>query len=658
MSWLISLVIAGALFTNGNVPITQVQNVQNNQSYIVQDETERTAQTYPFSQNGRIEISNVNGSITIETWDNPQIKFESVKIADSRERLADLEVKIDASQDSFRVEADYGRNRGKDAYNWKNGKLVANFRLTVPRTAVLDEIETVNGSVTITNAANLTKASTVNGSVKAMNLRGNAELSTVNGTVEAEFDQLQAGSMISLSTVNGRANLIIPSDANATVRAESVNGEITNDFGLPVRKGKYVGRNLYGKIGSGDIKIKLESVNGGLAVKRKSDGKNQNPAIDLLPAKSADDDDSEFDFNFDDDFSASMRESRREIEKSQREIEKARRETEKSVRVSKIDAEKLAKINVEIAEAMRIDIEKIKPEIAKISEEALKEAVKAIELAEINININSATRRANEIKARVADERFPWRSPFLEEKSGSYQVKGTPSVKIETVNCKVSVRGWDKPEVKYSMSKVASNIAQQSVEFTTTQKDSGNIELKAINQNESGRRGVSNTASTMIYLEVFVPKKSNLKIVTNDEVRLEGVSGDIDLQGGDQGINIRDTSGKLTLKTEDGIVRIIGFSGELDTRMADGEMFLEGDFQKINANVGDGTIYLTVSEQTNANITANTDSVEGDGITLVPETSVNEKSRWRIGKGGKDYNFNLEDGNLIIRNRSDLNASL
>ncbi len=656
MSWLISLFLAGAIFTNGNVPVTQVYDDQNSQSFNQRDETERIDQTYPFSPTGRIEVSNINGSITIETWDNPQIKFEAVKTADSRERLADLEIKIDAKQDSFRVETDYGRRNNTDRVRWeRGGKLEVSLRLTVPRTAVLDEIQTVNGSVSITNSTNFTRASAVNGSVKGVNLRGNANLSTVNGTVEANFDQIETGSMISLSTVNGRVNLIIPSDANATVRAESLNGEITNDFGLPVRKGKYVGRDLYGKIGSGEAKIKLDSVNGGLSVRRKDDGKNQNPATDLLPKKS-DDDDDDFNFDFDNDFEAAMRNSRREIERSQRDIAKTRRDMEKNVKASTIDAEKLAGVNVEIAEAMKIEVGKIAPEIAKISEESLKQAVAAIDLAEVQVKLNAA-RRNLEFKAKVADERFPWRSPFLEEKSGSYQVKGTPTVRIETSNCSLSVRGWDKPEVKYSMSKVAPNVARQPIELTASQKNAGNVEIKVINTNESGNNVRSNPDSMRVHLEVFVPKKSNLKIVTSDEVRLEGVSGDIDLQGGDQPINIRDTSGKLNLKAEDAMVRVIGFSGELISNLADGDMFLEGNFQKITANAVDGTIVLTLPDQTNANITANTESIEGDGIDLIREENpASEKIRWRIGKGGKNFNFNLADGNVIIRSQNDLSA--
>src|SRR5262249_1472195 len=116
-------------------------------------------------------------------------------------------------------------------------------------------------------------------------------LSTVNGEVTADYDQLEAGTKISLNTVNGKVGLIIPSDSNATVKADSLNGDITNDFGLPVRKGKYVGRDLYGKLGSGEVAIKLDSVNGGLSIKRRNDGRQLSPVTNLLSPKGSDDED-------------------------------------------------------------------------------------------------------------------------------------------------------------------------------------------------------------------------------------------------------------------------------------------------------------------------------------------------------------------------------
>ena len=113
----------------------------------------------------------------------------------------------------------------------------------------------------------------------------------MNGEVISDFDTLETGTKVSLSTVNGRVSLTLPSDVNATLKAESLNGNISNGYGLPVRKGKYVGRDLYGRVGSGDVQVRLESVNGDLSISRKSDGRNVNPAVDMLPQKGRDDED-------------------------------------------------------------------------------------------------------------------------------------------------------------------------------------------------------------------------------------------------------------------------------------------------------------------------------------------------------------------------------
>ncbi len=229
------------------------------------DETERFEQTYSFDSNGRIEIGNINGSITIEAWDNPQIKLEYSKIADDRERLADVDVKIEAGKDSFRVKTDYVKQKD----GWNKGKLYVEFRLTVPRTAVLDNIRSVNGDLNISDMTNRVEASAVNGNVLAKNLSGALKISTVNGTVNAELAQMKAGSEVNLSTVNGTVNLYLPSFIDAVFTGSTVNGSIKTDLGLTVTKRKYgSGSSLSGTLGSGSSNVKLSSVNGTIAIKQ------------------------------------------------------------------------------------------------------------------------------------------------------------------------------------------------------------------------------------------------------------------------------------------------------------------------------------------------------------------------------------------------------
>ena len=622
MSWLYSIVFAGLLFSSNGVN-TANTNINNAvqvppAAAAAQDETEKFEQTYPLSANGRVSVSNVNGSIVVEAWDRNEVHLEATKIADSKEALADVEIRVDAKPDSISVEANYDTWKRNGDRNWKNNrKLEVQFRLQVPRTAVLNEIETVNGSVTLGNFVNTTKVSAVNGNVTATNLRGAANLSTVNGEVVADFDRLETGSRITLSTVNGRVDLVIPSDANATIKADSLNGNITNDFGLPVKKGQYVGRDLYGRVGTGEVSIKLDSVNGALAVRRKNDGKSPNPAVNLLQLKKAGDED------WDDD---------NDKERGAADKEKINREVARTVRQSqRATAE-------QIKEAQKA-IVKVKPEIDK---EAFKE------LSKIKID---ADKLKAEIGDEIADQQAAfsvfrdanWPGPVIEKKRNSFPVKGTPKVTIQAKGCGVRVRGWDKPEVQYVVTEIARRRDREPVTVSESNKDS-NITLNVTNPNDDSRPFGAFGDEERVRIDVFVPRKSNLKIVTDGEIRLDGVSGDIDLKGEDEAINVRDADGQLKLTAADGQVRVIGFKGDLNSQTADGDVFLEGDFQKLTAKAGDGTVFLTVSENTSASIVSNTD-VEGEGVNVTKASD----NLWRIGQGGTKYNFDFADGKLVVR---------
>ncbi len=633
MSWLYSIVIAGLMLSNDGLLTDNKQHLDtdtNVRQIIKLDETERFEQTYSLNPNGRVSVSNVNGSITIEAWDNPQVKLEAVKIGDSKESLDEVEIKVDAKADSFSVEADYLNLRREGEKGWKNArKLEVQFRLMVPRTAFLDQIETVNGSVTVSNFTNYTKVSAVNGNVNATNLRGTANMETVNGTVEADFDRLESGSKISLETVNGRVNLIIPSDSNATMRADTVNGSIKNDFGLPVRKGEYVGKDLYGRIGNGDVQIKLSSVNGGLSIARKNDGKNPSQPTNLLKDKDKDRDE-----DWDDEGFAApvppvppappVPPTRINTAKMNREISRAIKESQKEVEAAMKEAAK--------------EMENLDPELAELSESI------ALNSEQMKNNLKLAETARKDALARLSEINFASAAPRIEKKSETFTVKGTPKVTINAKDCNVSVRGWDKSEVQYIIKKYSRGSRNQSnIESKAIQNDS---EVKITVENRRIEPQMENyyEGENSVSIEVFVPKKSNLKIVSGGEIRLENISGEIDLNGVDEAINIRDVDGKLVLVAADARVRIIGFRGELNARTVDGDVYLEGDFSKISAKSTDGNYILTLPETTNASFSSNTE-IESEGFKLVKDG----EQIWRAGKGGENFNFHFSDGKLIVR---------
>ena len=611
MSWLISLLIAGAMFSSENKLHFQANNYTEtkNVSVVKAEETERFEQTYPLTANGRVSLSNVNGSITIEGWDKSEVKLEYVKTAEMKERLADVQVKIDAQSNSLSIEADYNsrQNRGNGNSGNRNNGVSVEFHLMVPRNAVLNEIETVNGSVNLSNTTNLAKVSTVNGEVKASNLRGTAELSTVNGTVTADFEQLDNTSRISLETVNGRAFLTLPSDTNATVRAETTNGQIMNDFGLPVRRQRYGGNNsLYGKIGTGNVKIKLESVNGELSLRRRQDGKTSNPVTNLLESKSDDDD-------FDDAINESVNNALR----------------------------KASRVKVEIPE-VNIEVEKA---MAEAQKEIAKEKIN-INSAEMQKTIRNAMKQQKEAMESMRDAGWFGGAPSVERKSESFAVKGIPKVTINAKDCAVFVRGWEKPEVQYTVTQISRNNNRLPVQFKADHSDS---EVNIVIDEKNLPPGNDWDGSMRLRVEVFVPRKSDLKIITDHAVRLENISGKLDVQGGDESVDVRDSGGDLNIAAADGKVRVIGFQGTVDAKTGDGLISLEGNFQKLSARTADGTIILTLPENANATIESNNKDINAEGIALVRQNDGNAASRWKLGNGGETYSLFTADGKIFVR---------
>lgn len=630
MSWLVTLLLASSVFTNSSVA-----NFNLNRSYengnvkktIVLDETERFEQTYPLNANGKVSVSNVNGSITVEAWDRNEVKLEVTKIADSKETLQDIEIRIDSRADYFEAETDYGRwNRnGNGNKNWNNSrKLEVEFRLSVPRGAVLDEIETVNGSVTVSNFTNYTEISAVNGSVRATNLRGTAKLSTVNGTTYADFERLQSSDKIDLSTVNGEVNLTLPSDINATVKADTVNGSIKNDFGLPVRKGKYVGKDLYGKIGSGETNIKLNSVNGGLSINRKNDGRNQNPAVNLLPQKGQDDD-------WDDDDDDSMINT-----------QKMNRDIARSMKQAQVDIDKSqAEIAKAVAESQK-EIAKIQPVIDESVERAIEDSTKALNEVmneEMQSKLRLKLEKDREKLARLRNVNFNLGSPNIINKTQTFDVKGKPKIKIEAGACDITVRGWDEPKVKYEFTNISRNRTEKAAEIVTDNSNSS-VNIKIISPDADDFP----MGSRLMRLEIFVPKKSDLKILTDGEIRLENVTGEIDLKSGESSINVRDSDGKLVLNSDEGKIRVVGFKGELQAIAEEGDIYLEGFFDKISANAGEGNIFLALPDDANAMLLTS-GAINFENMQALKESD----TKWRIGSGSNNYSFIMPEGVLTVR---------
>ena len=242
--------------------------------------SEEFHQTYALTPDGRIELDNINGPVHISSWDQNQVKVDAVKYADTKERLDEAKIEIDARNDSISIRTKYPDHN--QSWNWgsHNNPASVEYTLTVPRTARLDEIKLINGSLDVTGMSGEVNASCINGRLEAHDLSGRARLSTINGRLDARFGQLASNS-VELNSVNGSVELTIPSDSKAELEADTVSGGINNDFGLHVNHHNFVGHDLRGELGSGGAHISLKNVNGRIEIRHAQDGRAMSPVKDL-----------------------------------------------------------------------------------------------------------------------------------------------------------------------------------------------------------------------------------------------------------------------------------------------------------------------------------------------------------------------------------------
>ncbi len=225
------------------------------------DVRDEIVKSYNVSERAEFRLENINGEVEINGWDKNEIKITATITADNQEARDRITIDFKENGRGVSVETHY-----KKSSSWKNNNSGSvDYLVMVPQQAKLAAIELVNGSLSIENVSGEMKIDLVNGSIVAKGLMNDSDINSVNGSIEVSYQGISENLKdISIDTVNGRIELNVPAEINANVDIETMHGSIRNDFGLSADKNMFSGRNLHGTIGSGDIRISIESVNGGI----------------------------------------------------------------------------------------------------------------------------------------------------------------------------------------------------------------------------------------------------------------------------------------------------------------------------------------------------------------------------------------------------------
>src|SRR5215213_7959698 len=572
-------------------------------------------QTYPLSQTGRISLENINGGVQIKVWDQAAVQVDAIKKAYRKERLNEARIEVNATEENIRIKTEYpheNQNFRGDERRYENPATVE-YSLTVPRKAILESIEMVNGSIDIDGVEGNVKATSINGSVSARGLVSEVRLSTINGSLTATFTQLEETKPISLGSINGSVTLVIPSNANASIRAGTVHGGISSDFGLKVKHGEYVGHSLDGQLGNGGPRIKLANVNGGIKITHAQDGLPLSPAAQLQGQ-------------------AAIREGERVVE------------VDVGQAVADAEAAHAARVRVETARAAR----EAQREAQRQVDQAMRNAQREIEMAQRQVERERTRAERVEVRSKVIARGGSggYNSERVTAKeTKTFSVGSAPRITLSTFDGQVTVHGWDKPEVTYTATKGAADEETLKQISIQSQQQGDVISISTVNTEDVNGR---------VNFDVYVPRQSTLHVSSGDgALNLDGVTGQITLRSGDGPIEVANGGGQLQVNTGDGVIRVIKFDGQVDARTGDGAIALDGNFNSLSARTGDGTISLSVPAGSSFTIETNApDEISNEGFVVAEDITPSPRvKRWKIGNGGKVFVLKTGEGKILLRPR-------
>ncbi len=240
-----------------------------------------TVRTSDFEWHGRmsagqtLEVKGVNGSVRAVASSGSEARVTASKHS-RRDDPESVQIKVIEHAGGVTICAVYPTPRnarhenecapGDEGHmNTQNNDVAVDFEVEVPA-GVRYEPTTVNGDLSATDLRSDVMARTVNGGID-LSTSGLAEAVTVNGSIEASLGRADWKNTATFKTVNGAITLYLPETVNAEVRARTVNGDISTDYPLTV-KGRFGPRSVNGTLGEGGPMLELETVNGGIALRR------------------------------------------------------------------------------------------------------------------------------------------------------------------------------------------------------------------------------------------------------------------------------------------------------------------------------------------------------------------------------------------------------
>lgn len=239
-------------------------------SLAVDQDIKEVRKTVPLDRDGRVAINTYKGSVSVRSWDNPQVEIYARVEPDGsgsrwKEKIEDTEIRIDVSAGSVRIESDYEKVKRRSSRFWDlfDGTLpLVHYTVKMPRSARLS-IKDYKSKTAVADLRSEVEIDTYKGTVALWGLDGALSLKTYKGDARVQFVNLAGRSRF--DTYKGEIEISLPKDKGFDLETDvGRRGSLDSDFQVSIPAGK----GFRGSVNGGGPAIHLKTYKGKLRLRR------------------------------------------------------------------------------------------------------------------------------------------------------------------------------------------------------------------------------------------------------------------------------------------------------------------------------------------------------------------------------------------------------
>ncbi len=243
-------------------------------------------------------------------------------------------------------------------------------------------------------------------------------------------------------------------------------------------------------------------------------------------------------------------------------------------------------------------------------------------------------------------------SARAEQWSKTYNISGTPDLRVETTDANIHVDTWDQKTIEATVVSSHYKIGPGGLRVEEHQAGDA-VEIDVRFPHEFHMVNFSHRVD----INIRMPRQGRVGLHTGDgKIELADFNGEMDLNSGDGAEEIHHVEGRLHAQTGDGHINADGRFDALNLKSGDGHLDIRAAAGSTLAeewmlHTGDGSVSLELPENLAADLYLHT----GDGhidvdLPMTTEGRINgNELRGKLNGGGKLITVHTGDGSINLR---------